>query len=157
MKDAIVTVVAGIVLAFLFMYVLLSVVFSGWGDRSLKAAYIRNELETPVVVFLCDQQLAAADCRGVGLAPRSTDYANVESIGHNPGSFAGDVVVTNEQCEVMFRAQATMDGDFAVVVTAEGVQARGDISPYGERHAPGFSQAPGSAHGNISCPNLGYG
>jgi hypothetical protein len=34
MKDVIVTVVAAIVLAIVFMYVLLSFAFSGWGDRS---------------------------------------------------------------------------------------------------------------------------
>ena len=37
MKDVVITVVLGIVLAIAFMYALLSLAFSGWGDRSREA------------------------------------------------------------------------------------------------------------------------
>jgi hypothetical protein len=86
-----------------------------------------------------------------------TDVAYLQYIGRTTESFAGDVVVTNEKCEVMSRTQTDLKGDFAVVVTADGVIAKGDISPYSERYAPGFSQAPAFGFGTISCPGLGFG
>ena len=42
MKDVIVTVVVAIVLAIVFMYLLLSFAFSGWGDRPAQGSTHRQ-------------------------------------------------------------------------------------------------------------------
>lgn len=60
MKDVIVTVVVAIVLAVLFMYVLLSLAFSGWGDPSPSGPSSRNRPQAPVVAFV-DSRATLAD------------------------------------------------------------------------------------------------
>jgi hypothetical protein len=51
-KDLIVTVVAAIVLAVLFMYAILSLAFSGWGDPSPSGSYFMNQPQAPATVFV---------------------------------------------------------------------------------------------------------
>jgi len=46
-KDVIVTVIAAVVLAIVFMFVLLSLVFSGWGDRSPQGS--PSAMSAPIV------------------------------------------------------------------------------------------------------------
>jgi hypothetical protein len=61
-KDVIVTVVVAIVLAVLFMYALLSLAFSGWGDPSPSGSYFRNQPQAPVTAFVDSRvTLAHAD------------------------------------------------------------------------------------------------
>jgi hypothetical protein len=59
-KDVIVTAVVAVVLAILFMVVLLSVAFSGWGDPSRSDSYSRNRPQAPVVAFV-DSRVTLAD------------------------------------------------------------------------------------------------
>ena len=127
---------------------------SQWGDPSPAAAIMRNERTEAVVVFMCDQGRPRRDCTGHRLPPRSTAYVPVAFVGHDYDSFTGAVIVTTDTCEILWELAHSGDGDVAVVVTEAGVQARTDISPYSERHAPGFSVAPGSP-ARASCKLAG--
>ena len=50
MKDVVVTVVVAIVLALAFMYLLLTIAFSGWGDHLPSPSAIESNLRTAQVV-----------------------------------------------------------------------------------------------------------
>lgn len=134
MAAAAVVVVAAVAIAF-------ALFVSQFGDRSPALAIGRNERQDAAVLFLCDAARPITDCRGRQIPARSTTSNYLRDVAGEDG-FSGEVIVTDDACRVLFRTRYDTDEHVAVVILADDVEVRTDISEWSELNKPGFQALP---------------
>jgi hypothetical protein len=123
---------------------------SQFGDRSPALVIGRNERAQAAVLFLCDAPRSLADCRGRPIPARTAVSNYLRDVSGENG-FAGDIIVTDDTCHVMFMTEYSANDHVAVVILANQVEVRTDISEWAELNKPGFEELPWALP-DVVCP-----